>query len=133
MSRLFLTIYACFLFFVGIILSIRMNVNDPNAVQAAQHISPKPQVFKSVSNVHTPTGHTQITTKSYSLHGNQFNPPTRPTAASNYPPSQFSMPESYSPVPRPAPPQAAAAISRPQSQQQQYAQPPRQSPYASCK
>jgi hypothetical protein len=71
-----------------------MNVNDQTILQAAQTFVPKPYIIKSVSNVHTPTSHTNVTSVSFSkinpnLHANKH----------------FSVPEFVPVRPAPAPAQ----------------------------
>jgi len=89
-----------------------VNVSDPNMIQAAQHISPKPLVFKSSSHVNTPNSHTKVTTTHYSNSGQFSHPPRQQQSFnSNYYPS---VPE-FTPVRPPPPPPVAA---KPQFQPQ---------------
>lgn len=104
-----------------------VNVNDPSAIQAAQHMAPKPGVFNTTtSNVHTPNSHMNITTTSFNMANNaQFNSNLNQqqqqhqaqfNKRSIYPPSQnnFSVPVAeFTPVRPPPPPPMAAAVPQP--------------------
>jgi len=114
-----------------------MNVSDPSAVQAAQHISPQPQAFHSTVNAHTPHSRTRIATSSYSsprvVQPNPavYRPPSHAAATSYYPMSNFSVPDSFIPVRPPPPPPV-----QPVYQQQQQLGQPRPSTaasYSQCK
>lgn len=103
--------------------TISVNVSDPNMIQAAQHISPKPLVFKSSSHVNTPNSHMKVTTTHYSNSGQFSHPPRQQqNFNSNYYPS---VPE-FTPV-RPPPPPPVAAKPQFQPQMSPMQQQPRSS------